>query len=311
MPMRNAYLIIAHGNYSQLEKLIKYLDCKNTDFYIHINSMVDMPDEAYFKGLVKESKLFFTDRAKVVWGEYGILEAMLIALETALLSGHEYDYYHVLTGVDLPIKTKKYINNFLEANLFNNRSNGRLKTNYLYVDDFMTDETLSRVTKYNLLVKYWRYQNKYIQKTARGINKLGYLLQKMIGVNRFRDYDGVIYKGAPWWSVTNECAQFIVSHKEWMKQRFSYMTFGADELAIQTLIMNSDFRNSLFSPIDKCTNNMNVRLIDWKRGRPYTWRIKDFDELISTEHLFARKFDERIDQEIIDKMYDYLNESEE
>ena len=39
MPMRNAYLIIAHGNYSQLEKLIKYLDCKNTDFYIHINSL--------------------------------------------------------------------------------------------------------------------------------------------------------------------------------------------------------------------------------------------------------------------------------
>lgn len=88
------------------------------------------------------------------------------------------------------------------------------------------------------------------------------------------------------------------------------MTFAADEIAIHTLIMNSDLRTSLWHTSDKSKNNMNFRLIDWKRGRPYIWHIEDFSELISVEHLFARKFDENIDNEIIDKVYSYLNQKE-
>lgn len=308
--MKNAYLIIAHSNYEQLRRLIKYLDNKDTDFYIHINALVDMPDTELFKNSVSYSQVTFTERVNVVWGEYGILEAMLVALETALSSKREYDYYHVLTGVDLPIKTKKYIDLFFEQNLFNNASGGKLKTNYVYVDEFMTEENMSRVTKYNLFVKYWRYKNRYIQKAARGINKLGYWVQKIARVNRFRNFDGYIYKGAPWWSVTYDCAKFIIDNKAWMKERFSYMTFGADELAVQTLIMNSEYKNSLFYPENKKNNNMNVRLIDWKRGRPYTWQLKDFEELLRTEHLYARKFDERFDKAIIDKIYNYLEDME-
>lgn len=220
----------------------------------------------------------------------------------------EYDYYHVLTGVDLPIKSKRQIEKFLHENMYNNASKGIYKTNYIYVDDFMTNETLARVTHYNLLVKYWRYKNKYIQKLARGINYVGYIVQSLLRVNRFKDYKGKIYKGAPWWSVTQECAEYIIHNKDWMKQRFSYKTFGADELAVQTLIMNSEFSKSLFRPVDNSKNNMNVRLIDWTRGRPYTWRKENIEELLSTEHLFARKFDESIDCDVINDIYNYLQE---
>ena len=45
-----------------------------------------------------------------------------------------------------------------------------------------------------------------------------------------------------------------------------------------------------------------MREIDWNRGRPYIWRTDDFDTLISSEKLFARKFDERADSTIIDKI---------
>ena len=46
-----------------------------------------------------------------------------------------------------------------------------------------------------------------------------------------------------------------------------------------------------------------MRKIDWSRGGPYVWRKEDFEELIDSDCMFARKFDEKIDLEIIDLLY--------
>lgn len=53
--------------------------------------------------------------------------------------------------------------------------------------------------------------------------------------------------------------------------------------------------------------NDNVRYIDWKRGGLYTFTIDDYDELIQNEKLFARKFGENVDMEIVNKLYEYVS----
>lgn len=55
------------------------------------------------------------------------------------------------------------------------------------------------------------------------------------------------------------------------------------------------------SPFKKKLAETNMRLIDWNRGEPYTFRISDISELINSDILFARKFDEKIDFEIVKK----------
>ena len=53
----------------------------------------------------------------------------------------------------------------------------------------------------------------------------------------------------------------------------------------------------------------NMRLVDWKRGSngsPYTYREEDYYELINSEALFARKFSEDVDKNIIKKIVDYV-----
>ena len=52
-----------------------------------------------------------------------------------------------------------------------------------------------------------------------------------------------------------------------------------------------------------------MRYIDWNRGNPYIWRNKDYDELINSEYLFARKFDYNKDKEIINRIYDFLTKT--
>ena len=45
-----------------------------------------------------------------------------------------------------------------------------------------------------------------------------------------------------------------------------------------------------------------MRLIDWERGAPYVWTIEDYEELSSSEMMFARKFDMDADERIIYKL---------
>ncbi len=42
-----------------------------------------------------------------------------------------------------------------------------------------------------------------------------------------------------------------------------------------------------------------MRLIDWIRGAPYTFRMSDFDEIKKSDMLFCRKFDANVDDTII------------
>lgn len=58
-------------------------------------------------------------------------------------------------------------------------------------------------------------------------------------------------------------------------------------------IFNNDYKSCL-------------REIDFKNGNPYIYRINDFNKLINSENLFARKFDSRIDKEIINEIFNYL-----
>ena len=48
------------------------------------------------------------------------------------------------------------------------------------------------------------------------------------------------------------------------------------------------------------------RYIDSNRGGPYVFRKEDFNDLINSEALFARKFDLNVDREIVDMIFEKL-----
>ena len=43
-------------------------------------------------------------------------------------------------------------------------------------------------------------------------------------------------------------------------------------------------------------------MIDWKRGNPYVFRESDFEQLVSSGQLFARKFSWNLDKRIVEKL---------
>ena len=74
------------------------------------------------------------------------------------------------------------------------------------------------------------------------------------------------------------------------------------------MLFNSPFAKNLYMP--HCRNNQLAcaRLIDWNRGNPYVFTSSDFDEIISSDAMFARKFDLNTDKDIVDKIFNYVME---
>ena len=59
------------------------------------------------------------------------------------------------------------------------------------------------------------------------------------------------------------------------------LTNASDEIAINTLAMNSGFSRSV--------NGISLRNIDWFRGNPYEFKVSDLNELKNSDEFFARK----------------------
>ena len=113
----------------------------------------------------------------------------------------------------------------------------------------------------------------------------------MLRVNRLKR-NGIerLYCGSQWFSITGALAKYVLSKEDWIKSAFSYGCC-VDECFLQTLVMQSAFAGNLSMTPEADDYHANMRLIDWKRGNPYTFEDGDYEELVASDYLFARKFD--------------------
>lgn len=113
--MKHAYLLIVHEYNEILEKLLKSLDDKRNDIFIHVDKKTkDFPFEKV-NSIIKTSDIYFIPRIKVYWGGSSQIKVELNLLEEAV-NKNKYRYFHLLSGVDLPLKTQDEIHKFFLEN---------------------------------------------------------------------------------------------------------------------------------------------------------------------------------------------------
>lgn len=294
---KHAYLVIAHNEFYILECLIKLLDDKRNDIYLHIDKKVRDFDFEYFRKMVKKSNLYFTSRIDVRWGGDTQIKCELLMLKES--TKRKYDYYHLISGVDLPLKNQDYIHNF-----FDNCGNKDF-VHFCYHHS-VYDETIDRVKYHHLFLKNIRSSNKFKRLFSQKMHSVLLMIQKIFKYSRITKNQDKFYYGANWFSITDELARYVVSREKDILRDFKN-TICADELFLQTIVRESKFYDNLYFYEDANYGQI-MRYIDWKRGEPYTFRSGDFEELMNTDMLFARKFSSNIDKEIIDMIYDKVKE---
>lgn len=288
---KHAYLIKAHHQFDLLKKLLKLLDDERNDIYIHIGRRNIPKDE--FEKCVGKSGVFWVPATKEAWGGYSQIRSELALFKCA--AAQEYDYYHLLSGSDLPIKTQDEIHSFFDKY--------KGKEFIHFSPKNICENSRHKYDQYHFFQeKIGKRQDGVIYKAERFL----LFAQKRIGIHR-ADNDIQYCMGANWVSITHKLVQFILINQAKIRKWF-HASLCCDEFFIQTLVWNSELKKNVFSLEDDYMACL--RLIDWERGNPYVWRINDYEELIHAPHLFARKFDETVDFEIIDKMYRYIEEKQ-
>ena len=288
--LRHAYLIMAHGSFPILEKQIRFLDSDGTDLFIHVDADA-FPLEQY-RALPKKSTVTFLERKRVFWGDLSQIECELRLLEAAVPG--DYDYYHLLSGVDVPVKSRAYIEDYFS------RTNG---VNHIkFQAPTISERHLARV-KY-----YYPLQRLNVRRPALRVllREASVLPQRLLGVDRTKRCPGTVFqKGTNWFDITGELARYVLSRRDEIRSTYR-STCCADEMFLQTLVVNSPFVETL--PECAFANDFRAccRYIDWDRGSPYTFTDSDLDELLHTgpDYLFARKFDYAASPGVVDRLFE-------
>lgn len=281
--MKHAYLIAAHNQMGLLAELLKKLDDENNDIYLHLDIKCENVDHDLLKKSIQKSQLYFIKRRSITWGDYSQIQLEIDSLKEAVLKN--YDYYHYISGVDYPIKSLREIDDFFQKN------NGKEFIHYDKTVDMSMIEY--RIARYHIFQKYLGRKRGILDRIEKGL----LLIQKILHINRIKNKRYEFKKGANWFSITDDLARYVVECEKQIKKMYSH-SFCADEIFLQTLVYNSHFRESLYFS-DELGRYFNMRLVDWDRGEPYVYRKEDYDLLLKSKCLFARKFSEMESKELI------------
>lgn len=280
--MKIAVLVLAHKDKNQLNKLIKHL-AKDFDIFVHIDKKSSVkPDD-----IIMQNNIVVINKYVVHWGSFNQIRATLELLDIAYQKG--YDRYLLISGQDIPILSNKKIHGFFTENNAEFIECTKLPT------PFWTNGGIDRLSKYYFNspegVSGFR---KYFFKFAIKIFNIFILTFK---VERKLDY--LFFGGSNWFNLSNysvtQILEFIKNNPGYL-HRFKY-TRCADEIFFQTIIMNINLDSSII--------HSSLRYIDWNTGPefPRTLRVSDYENIIKSKMLFARKIDESVDAEISRMLY--------
>jgi hypothetical protein len=279
--MRIAHIIMAHKNPNQLKRLVERLNHPNFDVYIHIDKKALIDDFQQISTL--NQVWLLKDRIDCNWGGNSLLTGILRALKEVTESGKNYDFINLISAQDYPLVPTEDMYNYFYKNL---------GTNFLSFEESKDSEwwkkAVHRYEKYHLTD--YNFKGKY-------------LVQKVLNTflpKRKFPLEIDLYGGckSTWWTISGECAKYVIEALLTNRKLNNFLKFswGTDEFAIPSIIMNSPFK--------KNTINENMRYIDWSEGNahPKLLGSDDFEKIKSSGMLFGRKFDIEFDEAILNKI---------
>ena len=294
---RHAYLIIAHQYFDLLQRLIRALDSENADFYIHIDRRAKNVDEQAIYAAAKKSGVKVYRKFRISWGADTQVRCEMLLLSEAVRAG--YDCYHLLSGADIPLKTKDEIEAFFETR----------DESFIEFVKHQDTEAPERTRYYYPLQNLIGRPKKNAGFIYGALDQISYelvKLQKILRIDRTKDAPFEYLRGSQWFSISHELAAYMTKN-EALVRRYFYHALASDETFLQSIAMAS--------PHADMVEKNNLRLIDWQRTEhdgcsPHTFTMEDWDMLMGSDRLFARKFDPNTDRDVIDALYARLMQRE-
>ncbi|MEL0456402.1 beta-1,6-N-acetylglucosaminyltransferase [Flavobacteriaceae bacterium SZ-1-7] len=275
-----AIIILAHHNPEQLSILINHL---KTDFDLYVQ--IDKKSDLQINALPVGQNIFYHKDIEVYWGDFSQVLSMYTILKNAYLK-KDYDNYLYISGDDFPIKTNTFIKNFFNKN----KSSIFMYANPLPISTWGFNHGFDR------LDRYWFMKIKS-RKFVKALARFTLYLQRLFFIKNKR-FPLKYYAGSNWINLTRESVTYIFNFIEKNPTFFKRLKYSraTDELWAQSILMNSPLKEKIV--------NHDLRYIDWSKGPDYprTLDLTDYDNLLESDALFARKINIKKDKELLFKI---------
>lgn len=274
--MKIAHLILAHTNAGQLKRLAERLQHPQADVYIHLDLKTDIKPYLSLKDI--PGVRFISNRIKVYWGGFSIVEATLNSFEEILNTNIPYQHINLISGQHYPIKSADAVCHFFAQHA------GKTFMHYESITDEWL-EALPRIRKYHFVSLNF----------TKGKYRLEQLANSILPERKLPD--GIVAVGrSQWFAASREAIAYMLDYarnKKWAMRFFKY-SWAADEIFFQTILYNSPLRSQMV--------NDNLLYVDWsaRLPNPKILTMADAPALKSSDKLFARKFDPDTDAGILD-----------
>lgn len=293
--MKIAYLMLVHTTPHIVKRAIQTLSTEDCAFFVHADKKSEIEQFSCIGG---DNVFFCEPRIPVYWGEFSQVEASLLLIREAARHPNQFDYFNLMSGSDFPLRSGRYICEFLERN----RGLEFMNLKRMPAPGF----ALSKINE----LRYPSDQpvRRFV---SRAFAKLGMAT---------RDYRKWLmgmapYCGSQWWALSRDAVEYVMrftaSNPEFVE--FFRHALTSDEMFFHTILGNSDYSGRV---------RRNLVYLDWAPDESHPAiltethvgrfekeeRIWVEDEWGAGEVLFARKFAaenlpliDRMDQMILRK----------
>ena len=322
--MKHAALIMAHKNKRQLIRLIRAVSTDNIDVFVHLDKKWKLSkDEISEIERSADNVFVIKKRIHGVLDTFSLPQIELNLIDAAIRREKEtcasYGYFILLSGQDYPIKSKAYIQEFLDSQ---------------YPKPLIDHEIAAvgnwtwgkyQLTKWNNKIEDIQKRRKkgLIRTIQVGRCVLSYKIEKLfrgLPWDKLQKSGFKIYGGSQWWILPHDVIDFIrlqlKSNKKVVKELKRAWT--PEENFFQTIAMNSPFATRIddddeifdkgkgeFKAMTYCNFFTPTKSF---RGHPHTITVDDYDRIMAKKALFARKFDDTEDEKVLDMIDENIAE---
>lgn len=299
--MRVNYLILAHKNIHQLNRLVDKLLSNDGYVYIHLDTKWQLSENDILS-LHKKGVKILEDRFSCFLDDWSLIEATkaLIATAFEVTPDYEKSYYYLLSGQDYPIKPLEELHRKLE---------NEYPTPYIDCTPYHPSNWVDKKFRNPLF-------NKTITCKKTIQRKFGLLLLKFINPflkshnlsRKFKEKNIGMYGGSAWWCLPDTMISEILDlfqDKELINLLMKVHT--PEETIFQILSQRTSLASSIrLNPLNAvaqdCLTYANFctpTKLPYK-GHPHVITTDDYSYVTMKDQFFARKFDENIDSHILD-----------
>lgn len=307
--MKLAVLILAHKNVHQVTRLIESLRASDVDIFLHADKKWELNEQEI--ALLRQQCYMIETRISCALDSAELVDAELELLRTATQHGN-YQYFCLISGQDYPLYSiqeilrkleRCYPEPILDVTPY-------AQGNWVWMKFNASSWYKSKNSALNQ-----RYMGK--KSTVKKLKKLGYLLWDICVIQRFNTLArklkrmGMgIYGGSAWWILPDTIVKKILAMQQENTEFCNLLrdAFTPEETFFQTMVMNSDFAEKISVNSHRESKRHCATFIDFGGNErpvvahPYVFTMQDLPSLCQARnegYLFARKFDENIDGEIL------------